>query len=384
MSGQDTGHILKYCVGIVIAVLLTHGCVVETLDFPETSIDLELSYIDGQLHHRIPRSTGLELLEFIVVVEVNASQAVVIEQIRASLASIAFPLQLDNSTEVTAANITTVCQTNVTDYQCVCEDGYAWSYNNCQIYKACGQIGFGSCGCINGIPSDGEMCVLESELPFTDFLFEIELESSSIAVINEMRQYLQNITFPLQFSEVVEVLDVDITTVCNFSDSGYKCICEDQYFWPCDKCKEYGSCDSIINNTCSCINNIPSDRQFCQAVSEITNNTACGQPTSVSAEYLTEIQIDVENAATIDQLRTFLMSFNLPYTVSDSTNITEINMTTVCSLNQTQYQCKCEDQFVWPNDTCHSYEACDDITDSSCTCINDLPNDGQFCQLKEA
>ncbi|RXN15683.1 adhesion G -coupled receptor F5-like protein [Labeo rohita] len=118
------------------------------------------------------------------------------------------------------------------------------------------------------------------KLLFTDFLFEFELESSRITVINEMRQYLQNITFPLQFSEVVEVLDVDITTVCNFSDSGYKCTCEDQYFWPCDKCKEYGSCDSIINNTCSCINNIPSDRQFCQAVSEITNNTACGQPTS--------------------------------------------------------------------------------------------------------
>lgn len=49
----------------------------------------------------------IELLEFIVVVEVNASQAVVIEQIRASLASITFPLQLDNSTEITAANITT-------------------------------------------------------------------------------------------------------------------------------------------------------------------------------------------------------------------------------------------------------------------------------------
>ncbi|KTF74039.1 hypothetical protein cypCar_00037253 [Cyprinus carpio] len=332
------------------------------------------------------RWRSLELLEFIVVIEVNASQAVVIEQIRASLASITFPLQLDNSTEVTAANITTVCQPNVTEYQCVCEDGYAWSYNNCKTYEACGDISFGSCGCINGIPSDGDMCVLESELPFTDFLFEIEVESSSISVIDEMRRYLQNITFPLQLDEVVEVLDVDITTVCNFNDSGYKCVCEDQYFWPCDKCKEYGSCDGITNNTCSCINDIPSDRQFCQTVSEITNNTACGQPPSVipvPAEYLTEIQIDVDNPAIIDHLRNLLMFFSLPYTVSDSTNITEINITTVCSLNETQYQCKCEGLFVWPNDTCHSYEACDDITDGSCTCINALPIDGQFCQLKE-
>ncbi|XP_077076090.1 uncharacterized protein LOC143728999 [Siphateles boraxobius] len=382
MAGQDTGQILRYFAGIIMTLLLTHECVVETLDFPETSIDLEFSYIDGQLHHRLPRSP--ELLEFIVVVELNASQAVVIEQIRASLASITFPLRLDNSTEITAANITTVCQPNVTEYQCVCEDGYAWTYNNCKTYEACDDIRLGSCGCISGIPSDGEMCVLESELPFTDLLFEIEMESSSISVIDEMRRYLQNITFPFQLDELVEVFDVDITTVCNFNDSGYKCVCEDQYFWPCEKCTEYGSCDDITNNTCSCINDIPSDRQFCQPVNEITNNTACGQPPTVPAEYLTEIQIDAENTSIIDQLMSYLISFNLPYIISDSTNITEINITTVCSLNQTQYQCKCEGLFVWPNDTCHSYEACDDITDGSCTCINALPVDGQFCQLKEA
>ncbi|KAF4099693.1 hypothetical protein G5714_019819 [Onychostoma macrolepis] len=172
-----------------------------------------------------------------------------------------------------------VCQPNVSDYQCICEDGYAWSYNNCQTYEACGNISFGSCGCISGFPSDGEMCVLESELPFTDILSEIELESTSISVIDEMRQYLQTITFPLQLDEVVEVLEVDITTVCNFNDSGYKCVCEDQYFWPCDKCKVYGSCDGINNNTCSCINDIPNDRQFCQRVNEITSdNRACAQP----------------------------------------------------------------------------------------------------------
>ncbi len=52
----------------------------------------------------------------------------------------------------------------------------------------------------------------------------------------------------------------------------------------------------------------------------------------------------------------------------------------MCSLNETQYQCKCEGLFVWPNDTCHSYDACDVITDGSCTCINALPTGGQFCQ----
>ncbi|XP_067273069.1 adhesion G protein-coupled receptor E2-like [Pseudorasbora parva] len=160
MAGQ--GQIFKYFAGIIMAVLLTHECVVETLpDFPETNEDIEFSYIDGQLHHRLPRST--ELLEFILVVEVNASQAVVIEQIRVALTSITFPLQLDNNTEITAANVTTVCQSNVTKYQCVCEGGYAWTYNNCKTYEACDDISLGSCGCISGIPSDGELCVLKSD-----------------------------------------------------------------------------------------------------------------------------------------------------------------------------------------------------------------------------
>ncbi|KAG1963596.1 adhesion G-protein coupled receptor F1-like [Pimephales promelas] len=381
MAGQDTGQILKYF-AVIMAFLLTHECVGQTTVFPKTSMDFQFysSGIEGQLHN-----ISAETLEYIVVVELNASQTIFIEQIKAAFAFNLFPLRLDNSTEITAGDITTVCQQNVTEYQCVCEDGYAWTYNNCKIYEACDDISLGSCGCINGIPSDGEMCVLESELTFTEFLSEIEIESSSISVIDEMRRYFQNMTFPLKLDELVEVLNVDITTVCNFNDSGYKCVCEDQYFWPCEKCTEYGSCDDITNNTCSCINDIPTDRQFCQPVNEITNNTACAQPTvtPVLITYYTEIQINAENTSIIDQLMNYWMFFDFPYTIIDSINITEINITTVCSLNETQYRCKCEGLFVWPNDTCHSYKACDDIIDGSCTCINALPIDGQFCQLKE-
>jgi len=50
--------------------------------------------------------------------------------------------------------------------------------------------------------------------------------------------------------------------------------------------------------------------------------------TPVPAEYLTEIQIDAENTFIIDQLMSYLMAFSFPYKVSDSTNITEINITT--------------------------------------------------------
>lgn len=45
-------------------------------------------------------------------------------------------------------------------------------------------------------------------------------------------------------------------------------------------------------------------------------------------EYLIEIQINSVDSSVTDQLRTLLMSFNLPYIISDSTNITEISITT--------------------------------------------------------
>lgn len=41
-----------------------------------------------------------------MIVEVNVSQAVVIEMIKSTLASM-FPLQLDNRTEITEVNVTT-------------------------------------------------------------------------------------------------------------------------------------------------------------------------------------------------------------------------------------------------------------------------------------
>ncbi len=45
-------------------------------------------------------------------------------------------------------------------------------------------------------------------------------------------------------------------------------------------------------------------------------------------EYLIEIQINSMDSSITDQLRNLLMFFSLPYTISDSTNITEINITT--------------------------------------------------------
>ncbi|XP_051730453.1 uncharacterized protein LOC127502040 isoform X7 [Ctenopharyngodon idella] len=51
-----SGKMLKYLLGISIAILLNHGCVVETLDFSEMSMDSQFSYRDEPVHHIKKRS----------------------------------------------------------------------------------------------------------------------------------------------------------------------------------------------------------------------------------------------------------------------------------------------------------------------------------------
>lgn len=52
----------------------------------------------------------------------------------------------------------------------------------------------------------------------------------------------------------------------------------------------------------------------------------------------------------------------------------------VCFLNGTNFQCRCEQQYVWSYDNCLTYGACDDIIGGTCGCINSLPTNGQYCQ----
>ncbi|KAM9455488.1 adhesion G-protein coupled receptor F1-like [Clarias gariepinus] len=70
---------------------------------------------------------------------------------------------------------------------------------------------------------------------------------------------------------------------------------------------------------------------------------------------------------------------NLP-SINNYTSVIDINITAVCSLNGTEYQCRCDDQYLWPCGKCTQYGSCNNITDSLCRCINAVPNDGHFCQ----
>ncbi|XP_078798826.1 uncharacterized protein LOC105357978 [Oryzias latipes] len=100
------------------------------------------------------------------------------------------------------------------------------------------------------------------------------------------------------------------------------------------------------------------------------------------AEYEVDVEVNLTDSRTLDNLRNFLRTGQFILTLDPSVNITQIDLTTVCYINGTNIECRCEDQYAWPSSSCFFYGACDEITDSTCGCINKVPLDGSFCQPK--
>ncbi|KAG7322860.1 hypothetical protein KOW79_014206 [Hemibagrus wyckioides] len=96
-------------------------------------------------------------------------------------------------------------------------------------------------------------------------------------------------------------------------------------------------------------------------------------------EYLVEMTIDTMNKVTLNLLRNRLESLSLPL-INSQMNVTEINITSVCLLNGTEYQCMCGDQYLWPCEKCVLYSSCVYMANGSCGCINPIPKDGNTSQ----
>ncbi|KAK2823680.1 hypothetical protein Q7C36_020280 [Tachysurus vachellii] len=312
--------------------------------------------------------------DYLIEVEISAVDVTVQNLLRNILERSNLPL-IYSDISITDINITTVCNLTGTEYQCRCEDQYFWPCEKCTLYGSCNNVTNVSCGCINALPNDGHFCQPINEL-MNDYLIEFEIDTGE-TFLNDLRIILETHSLPLINSDI-NINDVNITTVCSLAGTEYQCRCEDQYFWPCEKCTLYGSCNNVTNSSCGCINALPNDGHFCQPINELMNNAAC--PTEpLPADYLIEVEIAAADVNIQYLLRNLLERSNLPLINSDI-NITDINITTVCSLTGTEYQCRCEDQYFWPCEKCTQYGSCNNVTNSSCGCINALPNDGHFCQ----
>ncbi|KAG7244228.1 hypothetical protein INR49_004365, partial [Caranx melampygus] len=110
-------------------------------------------------------------------------------------------------------------------------------------------------------------------------------------------------------------------SVCHQNGTNFQCICEDEYVWSHVNCMTYGACDEIINETCTCINSIPTNGEYCQPKTALL----------VEYEYLTSIELNVSDVSVINRLRTILSNISYPISISSNVQLFEVNITTVCS-----------------------------------------------------
>ncbi|XP_056150185.1 adhesion G-protein coupled receptor F1-like [Lampris incognitus] len=88
--------------------------------------------------------------------------------------------------------------------------------------------------------------------------------------IRILKYNLMYFYFPFPISESFLVTEANLTTVCYPNTTGtLQCRCEEQYGWSCDKCATYGECSNTTTETCSCINGIPPEGQFCETITSL-------------------------------------------------------------------------------------------------------------------
>ncbi|XP_046717367.1 uncharacterized protein LOC124393517 [Silurus meridionalis] len=313
--------------------------------------------------------------EYLIEIELNAADITILNPLRNLSASPSLSIK-NRNTSITEMNITTVCKLNGSEYQCRCEDQYFWPCEKCTVNGSFDDVTNISCGYNNVLPNDGHLCKPLTEIT-TECLIEIEVDGLDMAILNPIRNLLMTLSI-LSMNSNINITEIDFTTVCSMNGTVYQCRCEDQYFWPCEKCTVYGFIDDVSNISCGCINVLPNNGHFCQTFTEMTNKSSCPALTT-RAEFLIEMEVDALDITILNPMRNILMTRSL-LSMNSNININEINITTVCSLIDSEYQCRCKDQYFWPCEKCTVYESCDDVTNALCGCINALPNTGNFCQ----
>ncbi|XP_047428967.1 adhesion G protein-coupled receptor F5-like isoform X2 [Mugil cephalus] len=267
---------LPKAVGYVF-ILLAMCCILEHQGNGDSLIVFseEVNNTKGSpIHAREKRATLASSTDYELQAVISVSNG---ESLRQFLNNLSFPLTINGTSEITNIDVTTMCSSTMTGYQCRCAESFAWSYDTCIKYGACDAIFGEMCGCINSIPDDGQYCqpnISQTDAVFSDLVLDLRIPISSVPVpsnfIKIFTETLRNLSIPQNITPSVLLIDVNFTTWCypNFT-GGLQCQCQDEFAWSCGKCNTYGTCSNDARQTCGCINGFPSDGQFCEPVSSI-------------------------------------------------------------------------------------------------------------------
>ncbi|XP_074541943.1 uncharacterized protein LOC141802305 [Halichoeres trimaculatus] len=306
------------------------------------------------------------------------------------------------------------------------------NHNSCSSFND--SINHNSCSNYNNTSSkyyiSSSYTRLEQELLEISLLVELNIPvlSEEGNFIDSLQQNLSNLRLPLTLSRSVEVLDVNVTTVCTPESNGdVKCQCTERFAFPCDQCATHGACSNSTGQTCTCISKPSVDGVFCEPITgssqcltsttpgmTTTTTTATANTTSVftttmfpvttapaiytlvtnttsapATPELLEISLLVElnipvlsgEGNFIDSLQQNLSNLMLPLTLSRSVEVVDVNVTTVCTPDSNgDVKCQCTERFAFPCDQCATHGACSNSTGQTCTCLSKLPADGVFCE----
>ncbi|XP_023808528.1 serine-rich adhesin for platelets-like isoform X3 [Oryzias latipes] len=277
--------------------------------------------------------------KYLLSVELNTTLLTAINTMRSILGNISYPLSINGDTQINQANISTVCSPIRDGYQCICEDQYRWSCDQCLMYGACDQISADSCGCINAIPSDRNFCQSLDQHNFT------------VCPTTTPRTFT---TYSPSVTAEKFTTSPDVTTIMTDSPS----------------------VTIKIFTTAADVTTTKTD--FITTTEDVTTSMTELPPPVYN--YRLSVELNTTDITVIDKLRSILGNLTDLPSLNRRTRISRANITTVCSPVSYGYQCRCEDQYLWSCDQCQTYGSCDQVSEKPCGCINAIPPDGHFCQ----
>ncbi|XP_073348577.1 adhesion G protein-coupled receptor F5-like [Pagrus major] len=191
-------------------------------------------------------------------VPVSSAPSGFIDLFRQTVNGFPLPFSITQSLRVVGLNFTTGCSPNSTGggLQCECEEHFAWSCDTCNSFGVCSNATGPTCGCINGLPSDGQFCEPITDVipcpPTTpdpvdiDLVLELRVPVSSApsGFIDLFRQTVNGFPLPFSITQSLRVVGLNFTTGCspNSTGGGLQCECEEHFAWSCDTCNSFGVC----------------------------------------------------------------------------------------------------------------------------------------------
>lgn len=168
-----------------------HTCLLiraKNIDYWQLNLPFLVTWVyTSSVHHVFPATFNSSEYELQAVINISD-----LERLQQLLSTYTFPLMISSEAEIISVDTTTgityfhfvakakhtltlpanmslnlavarsllfpVCSSNMTGYQCRCEQNFKWSYNTCISDGACDAIIADTCGCINALPSDGQYC----------------------------------------------------------------------------------------------------------------------------------------------------------------------------------------------------------------------------------